>query len=272
MKKILIVLILLILLKAAVLFVFKDIGAKIIIEKTLEKFSDLDVSIKKAKLNISLQVVSIYITDLMVHNPSSFPEKEMITFPSVIMKVKTESILKGKPRFELLSIYMKNLNIIKSDSNDLNISKIGPLKKKLFSENLQDAKTEDKTNAKKSLLSVYPIEKLNIKIDKITFKDYSVFPVLVKEIEVNMEASYNDIKDLESVCDVLFYKIFSVNSYLLKLLDINLNLLKNAVSKIINTTADVLNSGTDALKQILPNTVFKELNKNIKNIPETVKQ
>ena len=136
---------------------------------------------------------TIRIKALKMHNPAGFPSGVMADLPRIYVDTDMVSLLKGKIHLQMLTIELKDLELVKNRDGKLNV------------DSLKVAKQERGAGeAKPSKPLPMQIDQLNLDMGRIVMKDYSVENgPSVQVYDINLKKSYKNITSAQQLTALL---------------------------------------------------------------------
>jgi len=246
MKKTLLTLIGILLVAFLGLVVLRDGVAKVAVESGVRIATGLPLNI--GSLHIGLRNVLVHIKDMRVGNPQGYSEKTMADIPEIYFDVSVRALLKGKIHVPAISVELKEFLIVKNAAGDLNLNEIKGIKAQQAK-----AKTGAPEPSKKGKAPEAQIDSLELKIDKVVFKDYSKGATpAVTEFNINVDEKYSDVKNFGAIVSLIVLKAMT-NSTIATLANFDVDSLKGSVSGLVGSSAEIMGDvtakTTDALKQ-----------------------
>jgi len=227
MKKIGTIILILIFL-AITLSIAKDFIIKTSIERIVS-FATGGLKLRIGSLKTSLSQTFISINNMVVLNPNHFKDKVMLDIPHVYIDYDLSALLKKKIHLYNVSIDLKEFTIVKSKDLRTNLDYI---------KSSENKKVPVKKKAKKS--RNLQIDELNLKIEKVIYKDYSAQEgPSVSEYNINIDSHYKNIKNANQIIKLIVAKAI-INTAVENLLD---------VKKFEDIASDQLQNGKDTLKK-----------------------
>lgn len=212
-----------------VLSVAKDTIAKVSVEKAVELVTGLRLSM--SSFNIGIIRTLVDIKDLVLYNPKGFEEKIMLDMPEIYVDYDLPAIAKGKVHLEEVRIDLKEFVVVKNDKGELNLDSL-----KVVRDQKEGAK---ETAVEKGKAPQVQIDKLELKIGKVVYKDYSKgAKPSVQEFDVNLDEEYRNVDDLNKLVSLIVVKALS-NTTIARLTNFDLKGLQGSVSDTLATAQKV---------------------------------
>ena len=207
----------------------------IVIAKNIIAKSAITAGVKAItglRLNMESMSVGIFrtfidINNLKLYNPPEFPEKLMVDMPEIYVDYDLGAFLKKRVHLEELKLNLKELIVVNNEQGKLNLNTLKVVKAKEAQRPPQEAE--------KVKMPEIQIDRLDLKIGKVIYKDYSsASPPTVKEFNVNIDEHYENITDPSSLVNLIVF-----NAAIKNLVDFNLGPLKQEITKTIKSTTEV---------------------------------
>jgi len=177
------------------LLVFKNILIKLAIEQGTKKATGLELTI--GAMDVGLLASKVDITDMRLLNPAGFPDKVMIDIPKLLVDVELASFFRQRKHVETLELNLKELMVVRNKERKLNINSLTALGKKKQEEQKPVEQKEAKPEGKAPQVA---IDKLILKIGKVTYKDYSLGETpFTKTFTIGVNEVYRDVTDLDKL-------------------------------------------------------------------------
>lgn len=202
----------------------KNPVAQAIIENGVRFMTGLKLDMRS--LAIGLANTSIGIKDLKLFNPRGYPDKIMLDMPEIFINYKLAPLFQGKVELEEVRIYLKEFIIEKNQAGEVNLNALKPVQAQK-SEPKQKKSKAPKETPKKSPIQ---IDRLNLKIEKVVYKDYSKKGgPSIREFALNLDESYANITNPYGVVSIILVKVLTHTS-LAAVTNIDLGPLSDSVS------------------------------------------
>ena len=219
-----------------ILFLSRSFVARKAVEVGVTKVTGFPLEIGSVKVGLSLNKVDV--RDLKLMNPPEFQEKMFVDMPQLYVDYRLASMLKRAPHINDMFINIKQLVIVKDNKGESNAKKL----KGIVSSG--DSSTK------------YSIDKLRIHVGTVTIKDLSRAKPSEHNINLNIDATYNNITDATDITRLVLLTVMNQ----IRLPDIKVDDLKKNLSNIpgqaVKGVADAVdNAGKsvfDTLKQAAP--------------------
>lgn len=173
----------------------KDNLVKFSLEKGVQGITGLKLSIGTFKVGILRTLIDI--EGLRLYNPRGFEDKVMLDMPKIYVNYDLPAFFKGKVHLNEVNVELKEFIVEKNRRGELNL------------DSLKMAQDDGKQKAapKKSEDIKLQIDKMRLKVGKVVYKDYSqADKPQIQEFDVNIDETYENITDLESVISLIMVK------------------------------------------------------------------
>jgi hypothetical protein len=227
MKKILLFAFIGVLAALSVFFVAKNFIVKIAVEKLVETTTGLPLTIKH--LDINIPATTVGINDLVLMNPRGYKDRVMIDIPEIYVDYDLRAIIKGNIHLKEARIYLKEFVVVKNRNGDLNLDAFKSVKK---------TRTEEpKKTKKKKKAPKLQIDSLELRVDKVVYKDYSAGGVpKVKEFNVNINQKFHNIDNSDKFVNLVIAKALAKTT-IAQLTDFDLNALQGSLEGVVGLNA-----------------------------------
>lgn len=238
----------------------KDIAIKSAIEKGAEVVTGLKLKMSGLHVGIIRQVVSI--KDLTIYNPADFKDKVMLDMPEIYVDYDLARTLGGTVYLNEVRINMKEFTVVKNEKGELNLNSLNVVKDQKAGPGV----VEDK----KSKAMKMHIGKLNLKVGKVYYKDYSkgTEPV-VTEYALDLDDTYTDINDPYSLVSLIVVKSLA-GTTVGKLSNFDVKGLSGSISDTFSSAAGGVTK-TASKARVAAEEAAKGASETVKSASETVK-
>ena len=214
-----------------VLFLSRNVIARVSVEIGAKKITGFPLKI--GSVDVGLFSSKVDVRNLTLMNPPEFQEKMFVDMPQLYIDYRLGSMLSGAPHINDMLINIKQLVVVKTDKGDSNAMK---LKGVVFS---------GKSSSK------YTIDKLRIHIGTVTLKDYSHPKPTEHNTPLDIDVTYANITDSTDITRLILLTVMSQ----VKLPDIGIKPddLKKGLSSVTNQAGQVLKGVTEQTKGLFDN-------------------
>ncbi|MFA5144482.1 MAG: AsmA family protein [Candidatus Omnitrophota bacterium] len=175
----------------ALFWMIKNIKAKDLIERRIER--DLGINVTIEKLELSPLLTFVKAEGITIHNPEGFNEDELAYIASLsLIWDPLEMVLSKKPNIYLVALDLERLNVVKNQQGRINIKELIPIKE-------EEAPSEDKT-------SPY-LNTLILSIKEVNYTNYAAAVKQTHKYTINMKNQlFIDLKDGDELMRLVIYK------------------------------------------------------------------
>ncbi|MDD5644716.1 MAG: AsmA family protein [bacterium] len=266
MKKFLLTVIVIILVIAAGLIVFKDTIIKGAIEKVVRDTTGLHLTMET--LTVGLQNQTVDIKELKLRNPSDFEDKIMFDFPEIYVDCDVKAIMEKHVHLEDMTIHLRELSVVKNSKGELNLNALKAVARE--GEKPAEEKKAPAKEAKETKPMTWQIDKLHLKIEKAVYKDYSKGKTPeVYSFDINIDEQFENITDPYKLVVLLVTRTLAKTT-IAQLANFNLKALEGSVSGIVAGVQEQATQAVDQLKKIADGEV--PVGEGVKNITEDTKK
>jgi len=191
---------------------------KTIISSGIKAITGLKLSIRGVKVGIIK--TSIDIKELKLYNPVGFADKLMIDIPQIYVDYDLGAFFKRRVHLEELKLNLKELVVVKNEEGQINLHSLKVVK----------TKEKEPQKKKKTKASKFQIDVLELKVDKVIYKDYSKgSQPSIREFQVNIDERYENITNPKAFVRLIVVKAL-MKTTLASLANFNLTPLKDAAA------------------------------------------
>lgn len=232
----------------SILLAARNVLVKFILENGVKSFTGLSLTIEDVHIGLKEPTVSIENFKLM--NPAKFEDPLMIDISRIYLRYDTQGFLKGNSHFYEVDLFLKEFLVVKNKEGELNLDTLKGLR----------PAPREKTNkeGEKKKKSAFLIDQLNLKIERVIYKDYSQGKGEIKEFNVNIDEKFFNVRDPRTLVRLIVVKALSKTT-IDKLINLNLKDIQEIITGsffsisegILNSTADVFKKTTTGLTDLL---------------------
>ena len=212
-----------------VLVLARNIVIKAAAEIGVRAVTGMPLSIGKFDLGLSKTLVDI--ENLVVKNPSGFHDTTLVDIPKILVDYNLSDILKGKVHLENIEFNMQQFTVVKNEKGELNLDRLKAL------QGTQKAPAKTTRQEPKAPAKAMPIQidMMRLKIGKVVYVDYSSGSPSTKEFPINLDQSYQNITDLNSVVRLIVLKAM-MSSGISNLVNFDIGGLEGTLTGAFNTS------------------------------------
>lgn len=241
----------------------KNIIAKTSVSAGVRAITGLKLSMRSMNIGISRTLIAIKA--LKLHNPTGFPDKLMLQMPEIYVDYDLGALLKKKVHLEELRLNLEEFTVVKNEKGELNLDSL-----KVVQAQKEGSKPEEKGEAPQM-----QIDRLELKIGKVIYKDYSKGKTpSVKEFDINLDERYENITNPYSLVSLIVVKAL-MNTTIATLADFDLQGLQSTVSDTLATAQKVVSETATKAKETIKQTSEKTkviVEQTTKKTQEAVKE
>ncbi len=238
----------------AVIFVFRNQVVKAAVTFGAKQLTGLNLTITKLDLDTSKTFVEV--GGLRLENPAGFEDRTMVDLPLVFIDYKLADILKGNIHLEALKLHLKEVTVIRNKDGKLNLDAL---------KGTQPPAAAPKTGSEPAGTAKQPappakiqIDSLDLKIEKVIFKDYSIAAQpIVQTFDVNIDEHHENITNPEVLVRLIITKALR-NTTIARLTNINMDFLQQNVFDVgtvaNKTVTDLGNKAVGTVEETLGKT------------------
>jgi uncharacterized protein involved in outer membrane biogenesis len=184
------------------------------------------------KFDLDILNTSVDIEGLALGNPAGFHDTVLVDIPKIFFGYERASIFSGKIHVKNIEFDMKQFTVVKNEKGELNLDRLRALQG-TQKPSAQKPQQEPKAPAKPIPVQ---IDRMRLKIGKVVFVDYSSGSPSTKEFLINLDQSYQNITDLNSVVRLIVLKAM-MTSGISNLVNFDIGGLQGTLSGAFNTSA-----------------------------------
>jgi len=217
----------------------KDLVIKTVVESAVEVVTGLKLKIGTFRVGVINTLIDI--KNLHMFNSLDFKDRDMLNMPEIYIDYSLPAILKGKIHLKEARINVQEFVVVKNDKGKLNLDSL-----KVVQDNKTKSRPKDKKAAKAPAIQ---IDKLQLKIGKVVYKDYSSgSEPRVQEFNVNINEEYRNITNPYALVSLIVVKAL-VNTSIASLTNFDLSGLSNAVSDTLKSAEKITGQVTETVKE-----------------------
>ena len=160
----------------------------------------MPLSIQRFDLNILN--TSVDIEGLKLKNPSGFHDTELVNIPKILVAYERGAIFTGKVHLKQIEFDMEQFNVVKNEKGALNLDRLRALQ---GTQKPAAPTPQQKPKAPSKPIPIQ-IDTMRLKIGKVVYTDYSSGSPVTKEFRINLDQSFQNITDLNSVTRLIVMK------------------------------------------------------------------
>ena len=220
------------------LFIGKNMIIKASVTTGVKAMTGLKLSI--GSMNVGVFKSLIGINELQLYNPSGFEDKLMMDLPEIYVDYNLGAIMGGKAHLEEVRLNLKEFIVVKNEAGELNLDSLRVVKETEGEEATKEDEKKEKTE-----MPDIQIDLLELKIDKVIYKDYSKgTPPKEKVFNVKIDEQYENITDPQSFVRLIIFKALK-NTTIASLTNFDLEKLQSGISGTVKRTAEMAQEATD---------------------------
>ncbi|MBI4711255.1 MAG: AsmA family protein, partial [Candidatus Omnitrophica bacterium] len=198
--KLLMKLVVLVVVVLVILVLARNVVVKAAVENGVKAATGMPLSMGKLDLNFQNSFVDL--ENLVVKNASGFHDTSLVEIPKIFVGYNLSDILKGNVHLSNIEFDMKQFTVVKNEKGELNLDRLKAL------QGTQKAPAGTPQQEPKAPAKPIPvqIDKMRLQIGKVVYIDYSGGQPTTKEFKINLDQSYENITDLNSVVRLIVLK------------------------------------------------------------------
>ncbi len=220
----------------------KNLIAKSVLSGGVKLITGLDA--KVGSMQVGLLNTAVGIKGLRVLNPPGFSERVMVNVPEVFVDYDLGAFLKGEAHLQTVRLNLAELNVVKAADGKLNLNSVKAL---------ESSKKEEMKKPQAGPAPKFRIDRLELKVGKVVYKDYTATPPLVKEFAVNIDERYEHITNPYTFGALIFSRAL-MKTTVGQLAHFDVKGLQSTVTEGLKQSAaqftSTLTEGTDAAQKL----------------------
>ena len=201
------------------------------------------VPVKVSGTNMSFMASSLSLRGIRFYNPRNFPEKLMIEIDQVFISLDPWGLFRGQAHLKQVKLNLKEVIVIKNKAGEININAMKPERK-------------GKTPAREGKQMQVKIDRLNLSIGRVVYKDYSQgSEPQIQVFDINIQnREYRNIDNPSAVVSLITFEALTRTS-LSRLAGMDLSFFKQDFSQSLDLVTGSAGDVTETAKGIL--NIFK---------------
>ena len=183
-----------------ILVLARNVVVKVAVEYGVKRVTGMPLSMGKLDLNFQNSFVDL--EDLIVKNPSGFHDTSLVEIPKIYVGYNLSDILKGNVHLNNIEFDMKQFTVVKNERGELNLDRLKALQ---GTQKSSAPTTQEKPKTPAKALPIQ-IDMMRLKIGKVVYVDYASGQPSTREFRINLDQSYQNITDLNSVVRLIVLK------------------------------------------------------------------
>jgi hypothetical protein len=176
----------------AILFLARNIIARVSVEYGAKKITGFPLTIGSVDLELFSSKVDVH--DLKLMNPPEFQEPMFVDMPQLFVDYRFGTMISGTPHINSMLINIKQLVVVKNSKGESNAQKL---------------KGVVSSGGGSSKSSKYAIDKLHIHIGTVTIKDFSRAKPYEHSTPLNIDVTYPNISDSTDITRLVLLTVMS---------------------------------------------------------------
>ena len=165
------------------LLLTKDVIAKAAVSGGITAITGLHSRIEA--MQVEFLKTTVGLRGLQIMNPPGFSDHILVDIPDLYVDYRFGFFLQGKVHLDAMRLHLKELHVVRNRDGRLNLHAIKVL---------ESGKTERRpTTTPRGKMPAFQIDRLELKIGKVIFRDDRQSPPIVKEFNVNIDERYDHI-------------------------------------------------------------------------------
>ena len=223
------------------LFLGKNMIIKTSVSAGVRAMTGLKLSI--GSMNVGVFKSLIGINELKLYNPPGFADDLMIDLPEVYVDYNLGAFMKGKAHLEEVRLNLKEFLVVKNADGQLNLDSLKVVK-------AEEEEVIEKGKKEKTKMPEFQIDVLELRIDKVVYKDYSKgTPPKVKEYNVNINERFENITNPKAFGRLIILKALK-NTTIARLTNFDVGRLQEKVTETVKKATEEVLETTDKAVEV----------------------
>jgi uncharacterized protein involved in outer membrane biogenesis len=204
----------------------KNLIAKNAVKGGVKAVTGLEMDIEK--MDVGVLNTLIGINRMKLYNPPDYTDRVMIDMPEIYVDYNLSAFLEGKAHLEEVRIDLKELTVVKNRDGKLNIESLNVARKE-----------EEKVKTEEEKKSEMKIDRLDLKIGKVAYKDFSAGPEpAVREYSLDLHETFHNMTDLNEMGRLILVKAL-MNTDIASLANFDLGSIKSGISDTLMKAVEI---------------------------------
>ncbi|MDP6923757.1 MAG: hypothetical protein QGI94_03120 [Candidatus Scalindua sp.] len=158
----------------------------------------------------------------------------MVDLPEIYVDYNLGAIMGGKAHLEEVRLNLKEFTVVKNEAGELNLDSLRVVKE---AGEVEESEKSD-TGKEKTEMPDIQIDLLELKIDKVIYKDYSKGTSPKEKVfNVKIDEQYENITNPQSFIRLIIFKALK-NTTIAKLTNFDLGKLQSGISSAVKKTTE----------------------------------
>jgi hypothetical protein len=226
------------------------------------------LKLSMSSMNVGIFKTSIGIEELQLYNPPGFVDELMIDVPEVYVDYDLGAFIEGKTHLEEVRLNLKEFIVVKNTDGQLNLDSLKVVK-------AEEEEVIKKGKKEKTKMPELQIDVLELKIDKVIYKDYSKgTPPKVKEFNVNINERFENITNPKTFGRLIILKALK-NTTIARLTNFDVGRLQEKVTETVKKATEEVRETTDKAVEVgkdIEEKIKETAREKVKKAADTIKK
>jgi len=192
-------------------------------------------------MNVGIIKTLIGIKGLKLYNPPGFKDKLMVDMPEIYVDYDLGAFFKRKVHLQEVRLNLNEFIVVKSAEGKVNLD--------VFKKD-RAKKEERPAKKKKSTRPKFQIDVLQLKVNKVIYKDYTQGPEpKITEYDVNIDERYENITNPQALVSIILVRTL-LKTAVANLADFDLGPFKSEMSETLQKAQEVANKAAEFSKKL----------------------
>lgn len=213
-----------------VLLLAKNAIAKMAVVQGMKAITGVGLTIRD--LDVGLLHTRLGIQGLRVLNPAGFHDPTMMDLPEIYVDYELGALLKGKAHLEEVRLNLQELTVVKNERGEVNLHSLQAVKA-----SKKPAQTPEKKSQPATPPPPITIDRLELNIGKVIYKDYSTGTPQVKEFNVDIHERFHNITNPYALTGLIITRALAKTT-VARLTNLDLGTLQSEVGTLLRGSLD----------------------------------
>lgn len=231
-----------------VLFLARGAIAGWVVSSGVRAVTGLRLQIRR--MEVGLFQTRVHARQVLLHNPSGFPERIMADLPELDVELDLPSFLRGRTHLRRLRVNLRQFLVVRDRQGRLNLDSLRPVQK------AKEEKRKPQERKKAARPGSFLIDELELEVGKVIYKDYSGGrEPSVHEFNVGVQERHRNVSDPTALVALIVSRALLKTS-IATLADFDVNALDGYARDLLRFSTEALGEAGDkaaeTLKKLLP--------------------
>jgi len=211
-----------------VIGIVKNVAAKMVVQNGVKWVTGLELKVKSLKVGILTPVISI--KELKLLNPKGYEERTMVDLPEVHVRYHLPAFFQGKVHLKELRLHLREFAVVKNQAGESNIEALNSISKK-------GEQTKPSKDKKQQDMN-FQIDRFDLKLEQVSFKDYSKATPSEKTFDLRLNETFYDVRSPNKLVMLIVGKVL-MSTTIGRFVNVDMGPLTDAVSDAAKRSKEV---------------------------------